>query len=67
MNETIVKELRFGETVSDSYGNRYTRTFNGWIFSNFAGHCCFVPEVTEAAENTSVTESTKSRRAKAEK
>lgn len=47
MNEKEVMALKFGETVKDESGNKYTRTIGGWIYSTFAGNVCFIPERTE--------------------
>ena len=54
MNEKEVLEMKFGETVADGNGNKYTKTIGGWIYSTFAGNVCFIPE--GAAEKNSVTE-----------
>lgn len=54
MNENEVKNLKFGESVSDGNGNKYTRTIGGWIYSTFAGQVCFIPE--GITEKNSVTE-----------
>lgn len=47
MTEEAVKGLKFGETVADGNGNKYTKTIGGWIYQTFTGQVCFVPEVTE--------------------
>ena len=47
MNEKEVLEMKFGETVADGNGNKYTKTIGGWIYSTFAGNVCFIPEGTE--------------------
>ena len=54
MNEKEVLEMKFGDCKSDNFGNKYTRTIGGWVFSNFAGRLCFIPEGT--TEKNSVTE-----------
>ena len=54
MNEKEVLEMKFGETVSDGNGNKYTKTIGGWIYSTFAGNVCFIPE--GITEKNSVTE-----------
>ena len=46
MNEEKIKGMKFGETVADGNGNRYTKTIGGWIYSTFAGNVCFIPEPT---------------------
>ena len=46
MNEEKIKGMKFGETVSDGNGNKYTKTIGGWIYSTFAGQVCFIPEGT---------------------
>lgn len=46
MNEKEVLEMKFGETVADGNGNKYTKTIGGWIYSTFAGNVCFIPEGT---------------------
>ena len=43
--EETVRDLKFGETVADGNGNKYTKTIGGWIYSTFAGNICFIPEV----------------------
>ena len=45
MNEEKIKGMKFGETVADGNGNKYTKTIGGWIYSTFAGNVCFIPEV----------------------
>ena len=52
--EETVRDLKFGETVADGNGNKYTKTIGGWIYSTFAGQVCFIPEGT--TEKNSVTE-----------
>lgn len=47
MNEKEVMALKFGETVKDESGNKYTRTIGGWIYSSYSGQLCFIPEVKE--------------------
>lgn len=42
--EEIVRDLKFGETVADGNGNKYTKTIGGWIYSTFAGQVCFIPD-----------------------
>lgn len=44
MNEEKIKGMKFGETVADGNGNKYTKTIGGWIYSTFAGQVCFIPE-----------------------
>ena len=44
MNEKEVFEMKFGETVADGNGNKYTKTIGGWIYSTFAGQVCFIPD-----------------------
>ena len=39
--------MKFGETIADGNGNKYTKTIGGWIYSTFAGNVCFVPAGTE--------------------
>ena len=43
MTEEAVKGLKFGETVADGNGNKYTKTIGGWIYSTFSGQVCFIP------------------------
>ena len=54
MNEEKIKGMKFGETVADGNGNKYTKTIGGWIYSTFAGQVCFIPAVKESltTENT---------------
>jgi hypothetical protein len=47
MTEEAVKNLKFGETVADGNGNKYTKTIGGWIYSTFSGQVCFIPEINE--------------------
>ncbi len=47
MTEEAVKGLKFGETVADGNGNKYTKTIGGWIYQTFSGQVCFVPAGTE--------------------
>lgn len=54
MNEKEVLEMKFGETVADGNGNKYTKTIGGWIYTTFSGNVCFIPEGT--TEKNSVTE-----------
>jgi hypothetical protein len=54
MNEKEVLEMKFGETVADGNGNKYTRTIGGWIYQTFSGQVCFIPDGT--TEKNSVTE-----------
>ena len=56
MNEEKIKGMKFGETVADGNGNKYTKTIGGWIYSTFAGQVCFIPDVKESltTENTAV-------------
>ena len=43
--EEQIKELKFGESLRLDNGERYTRTFGGWIYSNFSGSAiCFIPD-----------------------
>ena len=43
--EEQIKELKFGESVRLESGVLYTRTFGGWIYSNFSGSAiCFIPD-----------------------
>lgn len=44
MNEEKIKGMKFGETVADGNGNKYTKTIGGWIYSTFSGQVCFIPE-----------------------
>ena len=37
MNEEKIKGMKFGETVADGNGNKYTRTIGGWIYQTFSG------------------------------
>ena len=46
MTEEAVKGLKFGETVADGNGNKYTKTIGGWIYSTFSGQVCFIPAET---------------------
>ena len=54
MNEEKIKGMKFGETVADGNGNKYTKTIGGWIYTTFSGQVCFIPE--GATEKNSVTE-----------
>ena len=45
MNEEKIKGMKFGETVADGNGNKYTKTIGGWIYTNFAGNILLIPEV----------------------
>lgn len=54
MNEEKIKGMKFGETVADGNGNKYTKTIGGWIYSTFAGNVCFIPDGT--TEKNSVPE-----------
>jgi len=47
MNEKKVLEMKFGETVADGNGNKYTKTIGGWIYQTFSGQVCFIPEINE--------------------
>lgn len=47
MNEEKIKGMKFGETVADGNGNKYTKTIGGWIYQTFSGQVCFIPEGTE--------------------
>ena len=44
MNEEKIKGMKFGETVADGNGNKYTKTIGGWIYQTFSGQVCFIPE-----------------------
>ena len=44
MNEEKIKGMKFGETVADGNGNKYTKTIGGWIYTTFSGQVCFIPE-----------------------
>jgi hypothetical protein len=55
MNEEKIKGMKFGETVADGNGNKYTKTIGGWIYQTFSGQVCFVPAgieepITEKAD-----------------
>lgn len=51
MNEKEVMALKFGETVADGNGNKYTKTIGGWIYQTFSGQVCFIPaETSEKVE-----------------
>jgi hypothetical protein len=52
MNEEKIKGMKFGETVADGNGNKYTKTIGGWIYSSYSGQLCFIPDT----EKNSVTE-----------
>ena len=54
MNEEKIKGMKFGETVADGNGNKYTKTIGGWIYQTFSGQVCFIPDVKESltTENT---------------
>ena len=56
MNEEKIKGMKFGETVADGNGNKYTKTIGGWIYQTFSGQVCFIPVVKESltTENTTV-------------
>lgn len=46
--EEQIKELKFGESIRLESGEKYTRTFGGWIYSNFSGSAiCFIPDNEE--------------------
>lgn len=46
--EEQIKELKFGESLRLDSGEKYTRTFGGWIYSNFSGSAiCFIPDNEE--------------------
>lgn len=48
--EEQIKELKFGESIRLDSGEKYTRTFGGWIYSNFSGSAiCFIPDNEEKA------------------
>lgn len=53
MNEEKIKGMKFGETVADGNGNKYTKTIGGWIYQTFSGQVCFVPA---GAEEKPITE-----------
>ena len=59
MNEKEVLEMKFGETVADGNGNKYTKSIGGWIYQTFSGQVCFVPDVKESltTENTAIRKS----------
>ena len=40
--EETVRDLKFGETVADGNGNKYTKTIGGWIYQTFSGQVCFI-------------------------
>jgi hypothetical protein len=44
MNEEKIKGMKFGETVADGNGNKYTKTIGGWIYQTFSGQVCFIPD-----------------------
>ena len=46
MTEEAVKSLKFGETVADGNGNKYTKTIGGWIYTTFSGQVCFIPDIS---------------------
>lgn len=50
MNEEKIKGMKFGETVADGNGNKYTKTIGGWIYQTFSGQVCFVPAESEVKE-----------------
>ena len=52
MNEEKIKGMKFGETVADGNGNKYTKTIGGWIYQTFSGQVCFIPEGTEEKPKT---------------
>ena len=55
--EEKIKELKFGESLRLDNGERYTRTFGGWIYSNFSGSAiCFIPEPKEVVKENLTTE-----------
>lgn len=44
--EKEIKDLKFGESYRTKDGCKYTRTINGWIYSNYSGtSICFIPDV----------------------
>ena len=63
MNEKDLLELKFGETVADANGNKYTKTVGGWIYSTFSGQVCFIPEGCEVSVKAEETEA-KTKKAK---
>jgi hypothetical protein len=52
MNEKDLLGMKFGDCKSDNFGNKYTRTIGGWVFSNFAGRLCFIPEPSISKSET---------------
>lgn len=64
MTEEAVKNLKFGECVTDGNGNKYTRTIGGWIYSTFAGNACFVPDLAETEVKESLTTEKADKKAK---
>ena len=64
MNEKDLLEMEFGDCKSDNFGNKYTRTIGGWVFSNFAGRMVFIPEPASVVKTEPVE---KTRKPKAEK
>lgn len=59
MNEEKIKGLKFGETVADGNGNKYTKTIGGWIYTTFSGQLCFIPEVKEILTTEKADKKTK--------
>lgn len=57
MTEEQLKKLKLNEQVTDGNGNRYIRVPCGWIFTTFAGQCCFIPECDSSFENSVVKKS----------
>ena len=55
--EEQIKELKFGESLRLDNGERYTRTFGGWIYSNFSGSAiCFIPDNEPTISKTETVE-----------
>ena len=51
--EEQIKELKFGESLRLDNGEKYTRTFGGWIYSNFSGSAiCFIPDNEQTISKT---------------
>ena len=55
--EEQIKELKFGESLRLDNGEKYTRTFGGWIYSNFSGSAiCFIPDNEPTISKTETVE-----------
>lgn len=55
--EEQIKELKFGESLRLDSGVLYTRTFGGWICSNFSGSAiCFIPDNEPTISKTETVE-----------